>query len=109
MTTVLSDCFPDAQQRVLQLEAGQRVELRERLVEQQEARLERQRARQRHALLRAERQLPGQLIRRVGNADELEIVIGAGALLAGVGAWPLRGSEQDVLSRAVSHGSRHGD
>ena len=49
--------LPDTQQDVLQLEPRQRVELRERLVEEQEARLERQRSRQRHALLRPERQL----------------------------------------------------
>jgi hypothetical protein len=41
----------------LQLEACERVEHRERLVEQQESRLDSQRARQRDALLRAEREL----------------------------------------------------
>jgi hypothetical protein len=53
------------------------VEVAERLVEQQELGLRRQRARQRDALLLAARQLVRVRARRVGQADELEHAVRA--------------------------------
>ena len=60
-----------------QLVAHARVERRERLVEQQHARLDRERAGQRDALLLAAGELVGVVPGVVGEADELEHLLGA--------------------------------
>ena len=62
----------DAPDLLAQLHAHLRVERRERLVEQQHLRLDRERARERDSLLHAARELVGIALRRVAEPDELE-------------------------------------
>ena len=94
----------DAPDLLAQLHAHLRVERRERLVEQQHARLDRERARERDALLHAARELVRVAVAGVPEADELEQLVDAlvalGRSLA-ADAQP----ERDVL-RAVMFGKR---
>ena len=62
----------DAADLLAQLDAHLRVERRERLVEQQHPRLDRERARERDALLHAARELVRIAVAGVAEADELE-------------------------------------
>ena len=62
----------DAADLLAQLDAHLRVERRERLVEQQHARLDRERPRERDALLHAARELVRIALAGVGEPDELE-------------------------------------
>ena len=79
----------DAPDLLAQLDAHLRVERRERLVEQQHTRLDRERARERDALLHAARELVRVAVAGVAEADELEQL--AHALVA-VAAVAGRGS-----------------
>ena len=67
----------DAADLLAQLHAHLRVERRQRLVEEQHARLDRERARKRDALLHAARELMRVAVARVPEADELEQVVDA--------------------------------
>src|SRR5712691_1013707 len=86
----------DAPDLLAQLHAHLRVERRERLVEQQHARLDRERARQRDALLHAARELVRIAVARVTEADELEQLADASPPVALALAADLQ-PELDVL------------
>ncbi len=73
--------LPHAQQLVLQAGARDRVERAERLVEQQQVGIDRERARQGDALALAARQLIRPALRIVGEADQLERGTGASGAL----------------------------
>src|SRR5439155_26924448 len=62
----------DAADLLAELHAHLRVERGERLVEKEHARLDRERAGQRDALLHAARELPRVAVARMAAADELE-------------------------------------
>ena len=74
---------PDAHQLGVHPLAGHLVERAERLVHQQQLRIERQRAGDRDALLHAARQLPRMPFGECLELDELEQVGGAAAALVG--------------------------
>ena len=79
----------DAPDLLAQLHAHLRIERRERLVEQQHARLDRERARERDALLHAAGELVRVAVARVAEPDELEQLPDA---LPPVGLVACRGS-----------------
>jgi len=60
---------PDALQKLLHFDPGQRIERAKRLVENQDARLADERAGERHTLLLAAGQHQGPFIGAVGEAD----------------------------------------
>ena len=99
---------PHFHQHFLQLPARQRVEHAEGLVEQQQLRRQRERAREADPLLHAVGQVGGPLVHRVAEADAVEVVVDD---VAALGPADMRidavDAEGDVL-RAVSHGSRLG-
>ena len=70
ISAVLRSCAPEVEQHLLQLEARQRVEHAERLVEQQHLRRQREGAREADALPHAGRQLGRPLVQRVAEADQ---------------------------------------
>ena len=71
----------DPQQLGLHVFAGHLVERAERLIHQQQRWMRRQCTGDRHALLHAARQLPGQVRSEVGELDELQHLVGALATL----------------------------
>ena len=72
-TTVLPVLRPQPQQLLVELVADDLVERAERLVHQQQLRLERERAGDRGALLHAAGELPGILALEAGQVDQREI------------------------------------
>ena len=72
-TTVLPVVAPELQQLLVELVAHDLVERAERLVHQQQLRLERQRAGDRGALLHAARELPGILALEALEIDQREV------------------------------------
>ena len=99
--------LPQLEQLVVEALARQGIERAERLVEQQDLRVADERARDRHALAHAARQLVRIRLGEVGDADELEQL--ARALTTFV-AWPTPASWSGnaTLSSAVRQGSRRG-
>ena len=71
-STVLPRLVPQPQQLLVEHVADDLVERAERLVHQQQIGIERQRARDRGALLHAARQLPRELLAEAGEVDEFE-------------------------------------
>ncbi len=94
-----ADLELDPPDLVAQLGAHLGVERRERLVEQQHRRLDRQRPGQRDALLLATRELAGVALAVLGEADQLELLLRDLAARAAVLAAQLE-AERDV----VEHG-----
>ena len=76
-TTVFCGLIPQPQQLLVEMIADDLVERAERLVHQQQLRIEGERARDRHALLHAAGQLPGKFPLEAGELDQREIALGA--------------------------------
>ena len=95
----------DAADLDAQLVAHARVERRQRLVEQQHARLDRERSGERDALLLAAGELVGVVAGVVGEADELEHLLGARAPLPAAAILRIR-SPNSTLRRASMLGNR---
>ena len=76
-SAVLPVFVPQPQQLLIEHVAHDLVERAERLVHQQQVGIERQRARDRGALLHAARQLPGKLVAEAGEVDEFEPALDA--------------------------------
>ena len=98
---------PDAQQLERHLVARHRVERAERLVHQQERRIEQQRAAERGALLHAARQLARQLLGEPVQARHLEQLAGR-APGRRAGPSPASSAGSSTLSRIVRHFSSTG-
>ena len=89
--------LPELQDQAVQFQARQRIHGRERLVEQQHARLRRQGPRDGHPLLHAAGQLPGIAPAEVGQADHVEVLDAALFRFARRGAARVAESETHVL------------
>ena len=97
---------PDALQQLLHLDAGQRVERAERLVERQDLRLADQRAGQRHALLLAAGQHRRPLAGAIGEADLAQACRAPAPLASAPAAMPV--SPTSTLSTTRAQGSSRG-
>ena len=92
--------LPDARDLVLQHGARQRVQRRQRLVHQQHLGIDGQRARERHALAHAARQLGRALVARRRQVHQRQVLLRVRALLvARPVAEPLVDGQVDVLVR----------
>ena len=99
-------CFPDAEQLRVQPLARHLVERAERLVHQKERRVERERARDRHALLHSAGQLPRMVVAEAAQLDEIEHLLDALASPLAIPAGELE-RQRDVLhdrAPVVEHG-----
>ena len=96
----LARALPDAQQFVLHEAAGLRVERAERLVHQEDARVDREGAGDRGALLHAARELRGVAVLEPGQSDEVDEVAGAALPLV---LWQAQffGAVQHVLQHRL--------
>jgi hypothetical protein len=94
-----AELLADAQDQVLELEAGLRVHRRERLVHEQQVGPVGERPGDRHPLLHAAGQLPGMTPAGVGEADRAEHLGDAGGTL---------GARHAAHSQRQVHVSRHG-
>ena len=107
-TTATPSCCPDSAELHLHELARLRVERGERLVHEQDLRLERQRAGQADALLHAARQLVRITVLEVLQADQPQVrrALAARARARGM-PWICSGNS--TLSSTVRHGSRRND
>jgi hypothetical protein len=103
-TTVFRRPFPQFQKLLVELVADDFIERAERLVHQQQLGIEGQRARDRHALLHAARQLPGKLLLETAKVHEVEIALHPFRRIAD--AHDLQ--RQATLLSTVRHGNRPG-
>src|SRR5712691_705096 len=95
---------PQAEQRVLQLDARERVEGAEGLVHQQHVRLAGERARDGDTLLHASRELPGMMALEAPEADQLQVASRLGVQLpARGGAATLQREAHVAQHRAPRH------
>ena len=88
---------PDTQQLVLHVDTGEFIQRTEGLVHQQYVRVERQRARNRHALLHAAGQFRRVFVLRAGQPDECQQFRGTQAAFS-TGHAAISGREFHVLS-----------
>ena len=106
MTVVLRP-LPDLEQLEVHPLAGHLIERAERLVHEQDRRVDGQRAGDRDALLHATGELPRVVAGEVGQLDEAQVVLGARSVRSAFGV-PLISSGSSTLPWTVRQSNRIG-